>query len=92
MRTARGCCFCLGVKDDAGVLRGVAIVGRPNARMLQNGLTAEITRLATDGCPNACSALLSFSLSDSLNGACVPRSMIWSNSSRFTCMRGRFIG
>jgi hypothetical protein len=41
---------------------------------------------------NACSALLSFSPSDSLNGACVPRSMIWSSSSRFTSMRGRFIG
>ena len=40
---------------------------------------------------SACSALLSFSLSDSLNGACVPRSMIWSSSSRFTSIRGRFI-
>src|SRR3954453_7820821 len=40
---------------------------------------------------NAYNALLSFLLSDSLNGACVPRSMIWSSSSRLTSMRGRFI-
>lgn len=56
-KTVRGCCFSIGVQDDAGVLRGVAIVGRPVARMLQDGRTAEVTRMATDGCPNACSAL-----------------------------------
>lgn len=36
---------------------GVAIVGRPVARMLQDGWTAEVVRVATDGTPNACSAL-----------------------------------
>jgi hypothetical protein len=36
---------------------GVAIVGRPVARMLQDGWTAEVTRLATDGTRNACSIL-----------------------------------
>jgi hypothetical protein len=36
---------------------GVAIVGRPSARMLQDGWTAEVTRLATDGSRNACSLL-----------------------------------
>ena len=36
---------------------GVAIVGRPVARMNQDGFTAEVTRLATDGTRNACSAL-----------------------------------
>ena len=36
---------------------GVAIVGRPVARMLQDGWTAEVTRLATDGSKNACSLL-----------------------------------
>ncbi len=36
---------------------GVAIVGRPNARMLQDGFTAEVTRTATDGTKNACSML-----------------------------------
>lgn len=36
---------------------GVVIVGRPVARMLQDGWTAEVTRLASDGTPNACSML-----------------------------------
>lgn len=52
-----GCKFCLGVADDADVLRGVAIVGRPVARMLQDGLTLEVTRTATDGTANANSML-----------------------------------
>lgn len=49
--------FSLGVADDGDVLRGVAIVGRPVARRLDNGLTLEVTRTATDGTPNANSAL-----------------------------------
>ena len=53
---ARGCKFCLGLADDDGV-HGVAIVGRPVARLLDDGLTAEVTRLCTDGAPNACSRL-----------------------------------
>lgn len=36
---------------------GVAIVGRPVARMNQDGFTLEILRVATDGTKNACSAL-----------------------------------
>lgn len=36
---------------------GAAIIGRPVARALQDGWTAEVTRLVTDGEPNACSAL-----------------------------------
>ena len=36
---------------------GVAIIGRPVARMLQDGYTAEVTRLCTDGTRNACSFL-----------------------------------
>ena len=36
---------------------GVAIVGRPTARVLDDGLTLEVTRLATDGTRNACSFL-----------------------------------
>lgn len=36
---------------------GVAVVGRPNARELQDGFTADVTRTATDGTKNACSAL-----------------------------------
>lgn len=42
---------------DGGTVRGVAIVGRPVARMSQNGWTAEVTRVATDGSKNACSIL-----------------------------------
>jgi len=49
--------FCLGVCDDTGKLRGVAMVGRPVARAFDDGLTAEVNRTATDGCPNANSAL-----------------------------------
>lgn len=51
--------FSIGVADESGEVRGVAIIGRPVARMLDDGLTLEVTRLATDGCPNACSALYS---------------------------------
>lgn len=40
-----------------GRVCGVAIVGRPAARGLQDGWTAEITRVATDGTRNACSML-----------------------------------
>jgi hypothetical protein len=36
---------------------GVAVVGRPVARMLDDGWTAEVTRVATNGTPNACSVL-----------------------------------
>lgn len=45
------------VADEAGTIRGVAIIGRPVARQLNDGWTVEVTRVATDGCPNACSAL-----------------------------------
>lgn len=48
--------FCLGVAIGE-LVRGVAIVGRPVARHLDDGLTLEITRVATDGAKDACSAL-----------------------------------
>jgi hypothetical protein len=41
----------------AGAVVGVVIVGRPVARHLQDGWTLEVTRLATDGTPHACSFL-----------------------------------
>ena len=47
----------IGVTDDAGDLRGVVVVGRPVARALDNGYTAEVTRCCTDGAKNACSML-----------------------------------
>lgn len=49
--------FSIGVVDDDGKLRGVAVVGRPVARAFDDGLTAEVNRTCTDGCPNANSAL-----------------------------------
>lgn len=49
--------FSIGITDDSAELRGVAIIGRPVARRLDDGWTLEVTRLATDGCQHACSAL-----------------------------------
>lgn len=48
--------FAVAVSSGERV-RGVAIVGRPVARGLQDGWTAEVTRVATDGARNACSML-----------------------------------
>lgn len=53
---SRGCICTLAVAED-GVIRGVAIVGRPVARRLQDSWTAEVNRVATDGAKNACSML-----------------------------------
>ena len=49
--------FRLAVADDAGLVVGVAMVGRPTARMLQDGFTCEVIRTATDGTRNANSCL-----------------------------------
>ena len=54
--------FSIGAVLDFGdhganKLVGVAIVGRPVARMRDDGVTAEVTRLCTDGTRNACSFL-----------------------------------
>lgn len=51
-----GCKFCVAVSDASGV-RGVAIVGRPVARHLDDGWTLEVNRCCTDGARNACSML-----------------------------------
>lgn len=40
---------------------GVAIIGRPVSRQLDNGYTLEVNRLCTDGTYNACSILYSTS-------------------------------
>jgi hypothetical protein len=53
----QGSKFALGVADEAGQLCGVIMVGRPVARHLDDGLTAEVNRSATDGTANANSAL-----------------------------------
>lgn len=52
----RGHLFCIGC-EDGGRLVGVAVVGRPKARNADDGATAEVTRLCTDGTRNACSML-----------------------------------
>lgn len=54
--------FSIGAAIDFGdhgarKIVGVAIVGRPVARGRDDGVTAEVTRLCTDGTRNACSFL-----------------------------------
>lgn len=55
-RAPHGGKFAVAVSEGERVC-GVAIVGRPVARLLDDGWTAEVTRLATDGTKNACSML-----------------------------------
>lgn len=55
-RPVPGCKFVLAVSDGERI-RGVAIVGRPVARHYDDGWTLEVNRTATDGTPNANSAL-----------------------------------
>ena len=56
-KSPQGAKFAVAVADDEGTLRGVAMVGRPVSRHLQDGWTLEVIRLATDGVKNGCSAL-----------------------------------
>jgi hypothetical protein len=51
-----GASFALAISDGEKV-RGVAIIGRPAARRLDNGFTLEVRRCCTDGLKNACSML-----------------------------------
>jgi hypothetical protein len=51
-----GAKFAIAVAEGDEVC-GVALVGRPVSRMRDDGFTAEVTRLATDGTKNACSML-----------------------------------
>lgn len=48
----QGGLFAIGAAQS-GEIVGVVIVGRPLARMLADGFTAEVTRLATEGSKNA---------------------------------------
>jgi hypothetical protein len=57
LRAPAGAKLAIGVQDGRAQLRGVAILGRPVARRLDDGATIEVTRVATDGCRNACSPL-----------------------------------
>ena len=51
--------FSIGLFDDENKLVGVAICGRPVARMLDDGLTLEVLRVCTDATRNANSLLYS---------------------------------
>lgn len=55
-RPIPGAKFSVACALDGEVV-GVAMIGRPVARMLDDGWTLEVNRVATDGTPNACSAL-----------------------------------
>lgn len=55
-RAPRGARAVVGATNGDGIV-GVAFVGRPVSRHLDNGWTAEVTRLCTDGYPNAASFL-----------------------------------
>ena len=55
-KPSRGHKFSIGlIKDD--VFIGIAICGRPVSRASDDGFTLEVSRLCTDGTPNACSKL-----------------------------------
>lgn len=58
-RAPQGALFAIGASVDVEPLSvcAVAIVGRPVARHLDDGWTAEVVRLASDGTRNACSIL-----------------------------------
>lgn len=49
--------FCVAAVVD-GVVRGVAIAGRPTNRNNDDGQTVEVLRVAADGTPNVPSALM----------------------------------
>ena len=55
-KPTRGHKFSIGCEMD-GRLVGVAIMGRPVSRYLDNGRTLEVNRLCTTGERNACSML-----------------------------------
>ena len=50
--------FSLACIDQDGKVRGVAICGRPVARMVDSSMVLEVAGVATDGTSNACSCLL----------------------------------
>jgi hypothetical protein len=56
-RPVPGAKFCVAVAADGIGIVGVAIVGRPVARMIDDGWTLEVNRTCTDGTKNANSML-----------------------------------
>jgi hypothetical protein len=49
--------FSIGCEDQFGKCHGIAVVGRPVARLTEQYRIAEVTRLVTDGTPHVCSKL-----------------------------------
>lgn len=56
-RPPQGMKFAIGARDETDALVGVVVVGRPVSRQLDDGFTAEVTRLCTLGGRNVCSFL-----------------------------------
>ena len=58
-KAPRGDIFRIGLEDKEKNLVGVIMVGRPVARLLQDGYTVEVNRTCVlEGYPNGCSMLL----------------------------------
>ena len=57
-KKSQGGLFALGIADGERIC-GAAIVGRPVARALDDGWTAEVVRCVTDGTRNSASMLMS---------------------------------
>lgn len=55
-KAPQGGLFAIGAMQGSEIV-GVAIVGKPVARLLNDGWTAEVTRLCSDGTRNVCSLL-----------------------------------
>lgn len=57
-KPAQGALFAIAVASESSEEPcGAILIGRPVARHLDDGWTAEVTRCVTDGTKNACSAL-----------------------------------
>src|SRR3972149_8340094 len=49
--------YTIGCQDTDGKIHGIAVVGRPVAREVDQYKVAEVTRLVADGTPHVCSKL-----------------------------------
>lgn len=64
------------VVDETGTVRGVAVIGRPVSRVLQEAGFVEVLRVATDGCSNACSALYGAARRQAMTKGYVPHQIL----------------
>ena len=56
-KSVTGQMFSIACVDEHGAVHGVAIVGRPASRCLNDGMSLEVRRLCTDGTDNVDSML-----------------------------------